>query len=150
MHEHATCRTVPRQERSSDWERFGRIARVKRRYGEVSLYRQFAGTPVAAGPEPGMTLETVALGNTQSFSFKRADGYSFSTETSRAHEFTAILSVPHGIVPRIEKHFINGANKSIRRRQLKSSRRNVAVSLIAGNHRLMAAHILARKAFSQL
>ena len=64
--------------------------------------------PVATVPEPGMTLETVRPSEErQSFSFRNADGYLVSTETlPEPHEFTAILSVPHGNhVHAYETHF---------------------------------------------
>jgi hypothetical protein len=57
-----------------------------------------------------MSLETVrADEERQTFSFENADGYLVSTETIRKpHEFTAILSVPHGShVHAYETHFHN-------------------------------------------
>lgn len=63
---------------------------------------------IATMPEAGMTLETVrANEDRQSFSFQNADGYLVSTKTiPMPHEFTAILSVPHGNhVHAYETHF---------------------------------------------
>jgi hypothetical protein len=56
------------------------------------------GPSITGIPAANMTLETVrAKEARQSFSFQNADGYLVSTETIPApHEFTAILSVPHG------------------------------------------------------
>jgi hypothetical protein len=64
----------------------------------------------ATAPETGMTLETVRPNEErQSFSFQGADGYLVSTEPiPMPHEFTAILSVPHGNhVHAYETHFHN-------------------------------------------
>ncbi len=63
---------------------------------------------VATVPGTSMTLETVrASEERQVFSFQTADGYLVSTETiPMPHEFTAILSVPHGNhVHAYETHF---------------------------------------------
>jgi hypothetical protein len=71
--------------------------------------------PIAEVPEPGMTLETVRPSEErQSFSFHDADGYFVSAEMiSEPHEFTAILSVPHGDhVHAYETHFhVRGEQK---------------------------------------
>lgn len=64
--------------------------------------------PVATMPEAGMTLETVrANEERRSFSFQKADDYLVSIEAiPEPHEFTAILSVPHGNhVHAYETHF---------------------------------------------
>lgn len=63
---------------------------------------------IATMPEATMTFETVrANEERRSFSFQRADGYFVSTETiPEPHEFTGILSVPHGDhVHAYETHF---------------------------------------------
>lgn len=77
---------------------------AKFRLYPVSLVKQ----SVAARLEAGMTLETVrASEERQSFFFQNADGSLVSTETiPEPHEFTAILSVPHGNhVHAYETHF---------------------------------------------
>lgn len=86
------------------------IAIVKE--GDTAKFRLYPVSspkqPVATVPEPGMTLETVRPSEErQSFSFRNADGYLVSTETlPEPHEFTAILSVPHGNhVHAYETHF---------------------------------------------
>jgi len=64
--------------------------------------------PISSVPGPGMTLETVRPSEErQIFSFQNANGYFISTETiPEPHEFTAILSVPHGNhVHAYETHF---------------------------------------------
>jgi threonine/homoserine/homoserine lactone efflux protein len=64
--------------------------------------------PIAALPEGGMSLETVrAHEQRQRFSFQHADGYLVSAETiPEPHEFTAILSIPHGNhIHAYETHF---------------------------------------------
>ena len=78
--------------------------RAKFRLYPVSSQKQ----PVATVPEPGMTLETVRPSEErQSFAFQQADGYFVSTKMiPEPHEFTAILSVPHGNhVHAYETHF---------------------------------------------
>jgi hypothetical protein len=65
-------------------------------------------SPGAAAPGQGMTLETVRPSEERrSFSFQSADGYLVSSESiPEPHEFTAILSVPHGNhVHAYETHF---------------------------------------------
>jgi len=75
------------------------------------LYPVGTQVPAAGGTaETRMSLETVRAGEArQSFSFESADGYFVSTETiPRPHEFTAVLSVPHGShVHAYETHFHN-------------------------------------------
>jgi threonine/homoserine/homoserine lactone efflux protein len=64
--------------------------------------------PVPAMPPASISLETLRPGEErQSFSFQKADGYLVSAETiPPPHEFTAILSVPHGDhVHAYESHF---------------------------------------------
>jgi threonine/homoserine/homoserine lactone efflux protein len=111
VHEHATLQPGPRGGALIETgEGLVEIAIVKEadtakfRLYPVSSQKQ----PVAAGPEPGITLETVRPSEErQSFSFQHADGYFVSTETiPEPHEFTAILSVPHGNhVHAYETHF---------------------------------------------
>lgn len=82
------------------------------RGGDVAKFRlypasseRFAGATV---PGLGMTLETVRPSEERrSFSFQPADGYLVSSEPiPEPHEFTAILSVPHGDhVHAYETHF---------------------------------------------
>ena len=62
----------------------------------------------STAPTPGITLETVRPSeDRQRFSFQSGDGYLVSTEPiPEPHEFTAILSVPHGNhVHAYETHF---------------------------------------------
>jgi hypothetical protein len=86
------------------------IAIVKE--AENAKFRLYPATSpaqsVAAMPEAGMTLETVRPGEErQVFSFQNTNGYLVSTEPiPMPHEFTAILSVPHGNhVHAYETHF---------------------------------------------
>jgi hypothetical protein len=67
---------------------------AKFRVYSVSSARESAG----ALSEARMTLETVRAGDErQNFSFQNANGYLVSSETiPEPHEFTAMLSVPHG------------------------------------------------------
>jgi threonine/homoserine/homoserine lactone efflux protein len=71
--------------------------------------------PVATVPVTGMTLETIRPSEKrQGFSFQNADGYLVSTEMiPEPHEFTAILSVPHGNhVHEYETHFHERGERS--------------------------------------
>jgi hypothetical protein len=64
--------------------------------------------PTATTPATAMTLETVRPSEErQSFSFQNADGYLVSAQPiPMPHEFTAILSVPHGNhIHAYETHF---------------------------------------------
>jgi hypothetical protein len=77
---------------------------AKFRLYPVSSQKHAAG----AAPAASMTLETIRPNEErQSFSFQNADGYLVSTQPiSMPHEFTAILSVPHGNhVHAYETHF---------------------------------------------
>ena len=79
-------------------------ARARFRLYPVSSPKQATATL----PEAGVTLETIRdHEERQSFSFHNANGYLVSTDTiPMPHEFTAILSVPHGNhVHAYETHF---------------------------------------------